>query len=352
MKQLTLERTTFGPLGFGGAGLGNLYAPVSDEVALDTTRKAVDLGVRYFDTAPHYGFGLSEKRLGAALRELDPSEQLIVSTKVGRKLVPRTDVDPTRPRQGFVTPEPYESEFDYTYDSVMRTYESSLRRLQRVRIDVLLVHDIGRHAHGDDHPRVFAEFMNGGYKALSELKSSGAIGAIGIGVNETQVCEEALAQADFDVVLLAGRYTLLEQRPLDTFLPLCERRQVRVIVGGPYNSGILATGVRNSASVKYDYAAASPEIVARAAAIEDVCERYDVPLAAAALQFPLAHPQVLSVVPGMATPGQVRHAVDYVRRAIPHELWSELRALGLIRVDAPIPALTPSTMIPTEAVRQ
>jgi len=352
MKQLSLERTTFGPLGFGGAALGNLYAPIADEEALETTRKAVDLGVRYFDTAPHYGFGLSEKRLGAALRELDPMEELIVSTKVGRKLVPRAAVDPTRPRQGFVTPEPYESEFDYTYDSVMRSYESSLRRLQRMRIDILLVHDIGRHAHGEDHARRFAEFMEGGYLALHELKSSGAIGAIGIGVNETQVCEEALAHADFDVVLLAGRYTLLEQNPLDTFLPLCRRRQVRIVVGGPYNSGILATGVRKSTTATYDYAAASPQIVERTAAIEQICDRYDVPLAAAALQFPLAHPQVLSVVPGMATPGQVRQAVDYVRRPIPHELWVELQRAGLIRPDAPIPAPPSSTLIPTEAVRQ
>jgi D-threo-aldose 1-dehydrogenase len=334
---LVLDRETFGQLGFGGAGLGNLYAPIPDEVARDATRAAVELGVRYFDTAPHYGFGLSEKRLGAALGELDAGEHLIVSTKVGRKLAPRPRVDTNVARQGFVTPEPYESEFDYTYDSVMRTYEESLRRLQRTRIDILYVHDIGRVTHGEDHPRRFAEFMNGGYRAMCELRTSGAVGAIGIGVNETQVCEEALAHADFDVVLLAGRYTLLEQGALDTFLPLCERRGVRVVVGGPYNSGILATGVRRSGAVTYNYAAAPQEIVTRAAAIESICDAHEVPLPAAALQFPLAHPQILTVVPGMGTREQVRQAADYLKRPLPQQLWADLRAAGLIRPDAPVP---------------
>ncbi|HWM67610.1 MAG TPA: aldo/keto reductase [Steroidobacteraceae bacterium] len=343
MKELTLDRATFGPLGFGSAVLGNLYAPITDEAAGDTTRKAVDLGLRYFDTAPHYGFGLSEKRLGAALRELDPREELIVSTKAGRKLVPQSRIDLSRPRQGFVTLEPYESEFDYTYDSVMRTYEDSLRRLQRERIDILYVHDIGRFAHGDSHPQRFAEFMTGGYRAMSELRSAGAVGAIGIGVNEWEVCEEALAEGDFDVVMLAGRYTLLEQQSLETFLPLCARRGVRVIVGGPYNSGILATGVGKPGAAHYNYTAAAPQIVARVAAIEAVCARHNVPLPAAALQFPLAHPQVLCVVAGLGSSDEVRKAVDYVRRPIPPGLWTELRAAGLIRPDAPVPEVSQPT---------
>jgi D-threo-aldose 1-dehydrogenase len=338
MKHLTLDRETFGSLGFGGAVLGNLYAPVPDEVARDATRAAVELGVRYFDTAPHYGFGLSEKRLGSALRELDPGTRLIVSTKVGRKLAPRTGIDTGVARQGFVTPEAYESEFDYTYDCVMRTHQESLRRLQRERIDILFVHDIGRVTHGEDHPRRFAEFMNGGYRAMHELRTSGAVGAIGIGVNETQVCEEALAHADFDVVLLAGRYTLLEQAALDTFLPLCERRGVRVVVGGPYNSGILATGVRRAGAVTYNYSAAPKEIVARAAAIESICDAHDVPLPAAALQFPLSHPQVLTVVAGMGTREQVKQAADCLTRVLPQQLWSDLRTAGLIRLDAPTPS--------------
>jgi D-threo-aldose 1-dehydrogenase len=366
MKHLTLDRATFGPLGFGSSVLGNLYAPIEDEVALNATGEAVDLGIRYFDTAPHYGFGLSEKRLGAALRELDPRQELIVSTKAGRKLVARPEVDSSRARQGFVTAEPYESEFDYTYDSVMRTYEDSLRRLQRERIDILYVHDIGRFSHGESHPQRFVEFMDGGYRAMRELRSSGAVGAIGIGVNEWQVCEEALARADFDIVLLAGRYTLLEQEALETFLPQCAQRSVRVVVGGPYNSGILATGVGKPGAAhpgaaqpaalrpgaaRYNYTAASNEIVARVAAIESICDAHEVPLAAAALQFPLAHPQVLSVVPGMGTPDQVRQAVDYVRRAIPPALWTDLRAAGLIRPDAPVPQLSQPTSLRAEAVR-
>jgi D-threo-aldose 1-dehydrogenase len=349
----TLSRDTVGRLGFGGSALGNLYAPIPDETAFAATAAAVELGVRYFDTAPHYGFGLSEKRLGAALRVLDPTEKLRVSTKVGRKLVARTGLDLTAQRQGFVSPEPFESVFDYSYDSVMRTFEGSLQRLQRMRIDILYVHDLGRFTHGEDHAVRFAEFMEGGYKAMRELQSSGAVGAIGLGVNETEVCEAALAYADFDVVLLAGRYTLLEQDPIDTFLPLCERRGIRVIIGGPYNSGILATGVRNDTTVHYNYSAASPEVVARVAAIEAICENHEVPLAAAALQFTLAHPQVLNVVAGMATPGQVRQAVDHVRRPVPDQLWTDLKAAGLIRADAPVPTTTtPSFPTRAEAITQ
>jgi len=334
MKDLTLDRATFGSLGFGAAALGNLYAPISEQAAGNAVREAVDSGFEYFDTAPHYGFGLSEKRLGAALHEQDPRGELIVSTKVGRKLAPRSNVDPGQARQGFVSTEPFESEFDYTYGSVMRTYDDSLRRLQRERVDILYVHDIGRATHGGDHPRRFAEFMQGGYRAMHELRTSGAVGAIGIGVNEWEVAEEALGHAHFDVVLLAGRYTLLEQGALDTFLPLCAKRGVRVIVGGPFNSGILATGVGN-----YNYAAASPEIVARVASIQRICASHDVPLAAAALQFPLAHPQVLCVVAGFASSDEVARAVDYERQPIPPSLWSDLRTAGLIRADAPIPIM-------------
>lgn len=339
MKDLSLDRATFGPLGFGSAVLGNLYAPISDTAARETARAAVDLGFQYFDTAPHYGFGLSEKRLGAALHELDPRQELIVSTKAGRKLAPRSGVQPGEQRQAFVSPEPFESEFDYTYDSVMRTYEDSLRRLQRERIDILYVHDIGRVTHGDDHPRRFKEFLDGGYRAMSELRASGAVGAIGMGVNEWEVCVEALSFADFDVVMLAGRYTLLEQLSLEVFLPLCAKRGVRVIVGGPYNSGILATGVRNSGGGHYNYSAAGPEIIARVAAIEAICADHNVPLPAAALQFPLAHPQVLSVVAGFGSPEEVTLADDYLRRPIPPSLWSDLRTAGLLRTDAPVPIM-------------
>jgi D-threo-aldose 1-dehydrogenase len=339
MNELTLDHSAFGPLGFGGAAIGNLYAPVSEEVAHAAVRMAVQLGIRYFDTAPHYGFGLSEKRLGEALEALDPRQELILSTKVGRKLAPvgRTDLDFTLPRQGFVTPEPYQSEFDYSYDGTLRTYESSLRRLRRRRIDILLVHDLGRLTHGEEHPRYFAEFLDGGYRAMRELRDGGAVGAIGLGVNETQVAEQALEHADFDLVLLAGRYTLLEQGALESFLPNCARRGVEVIVGGPYNSGILATGVRREDPANYNYGRAPQPVVARVAQIESVCDAHNVPLSAAAMQFPLAHPQVLTVVAGMGTPEQVVQAVDAMRTPLPSALWRDLRAGGLISPDAPVP---------------
>ncbi|HEY0686773.1 MAG TPA: aldo/keto reductase [Steroidobacter sp.] len=328
------------PMGFGGGALGNLYRAIPDDVAFATVQAALAEGVLYIDTAPHYGFGLSEKRLGAALAELDPQRRVVISTKVGRRLDPRPDADLTQVRQGFVSPEPFESVYDYSYDAVMRSYEQSRARLRR-DIDVLYVHDIGRYAHGDRHPQLFAQFMDGGYRALRELRDGGAVGAIGLGVNEWQVCEEALAHGDFDMMLLAGRYTLLEQSALQTFLPLCERRKVSIVIGGPYNSGILAhdgrNGTRRKGPLMYEYQPAPPDIVARVTAIEAVCDRHGVPLAAAALQFPLAHPQVVSVIPGMRNPDEVRGAKEWLALPIPAAFWAELRTQGLVRPDAPLP---------------
>ena len=327
-----------GRLGFGAASIGNLYRAMPDEDAADTVRAAWDAGLRYYDTAPHYGFGLSEKRVGHSLAELDPEQRATLSTKVGRRLDPvPPGSDLSVPRQAFVTPEPFESVFDYSYDAVMRSYEASCARLRRDRIDILYAHDVGRMTHGDDHPRRFAEFIEGGYRAMRELRDSGAVGAIGLGVNETQVCEEVMAVGEIDVVLLAGRYTLLEQDALETFLPLCERRGVTIVLGGPYNSGILAKGVRGGGALHYNYQPAPPEIVARVGAIEDLCAEHDVPLAAAALQLPLAHPQVVSVIPGMNSPDQVAQAVTLIETHIPQALWRDLKDRGLIRADTPIP---------------
>lgn len=327
-----------GNLAFGAASIGNLYREMSDEQARGVVEQAWKAGIRYYDTAPHYGFGLSEKRLGAALAELDPGQAAIVSTKVGRRLDPRPDADLGALRQAFVSPEPYESVFDYGYDAVMRSYEGSLRRLGRDRIDILYAHDIGSFAHGDAHARRFAEFFDGGYRAMCELRRSGAVDAIGIGVNEVAVCLEMLHADEIDLIMLAGRYTLLEQAPLDDLLPLCAARGVRLIVAGPYNSGILAKGVRQGGIIpNFNYVPAAPEIVARVGAIEDICARHGVPLAAAALQFPLAHPQIASVVPGMGSIAQVEDAVGLASVPIPRALWIELRDAKLIRDDAPIP---------------
>lgn len=326
-----------GPLAFGAASIGNLYRAVPDDQARAVVRRAWDAGVRYFDTAPHYGFGLSEKRLGAALAELDPEQSAIISTKVGRRLDPRPDADLSAVRQAFVTPEPYESVFDYSYDAVMRSHEDSLKRLRRDRVDILYAHDIGAFAHGADHPRLFAEFLEGGYRAMCELRASGAVSAIGLGVNEVAVCEEMLAAGDVDLLMLAGRYTLLEQEPLDRLLPLCAERGVRLVIAGPYNSGILAKGVRGGGVPNFNYEPAPAAIVARVGRIEDVCAAHGVPLAAAALQFPLAHPQVAAVVPGMGSVAQVDDALTLIRHPIPAGFWSDLRAAGLIRPDAPVP---------------
>ena len=333
------DQKRLGRLGFGCAALGNLFRAIGDDEAAATVRAAVDADIRYFDVAPHYGFGLAEKRLGAALAEADPGETVVISTKVGRRLDPvAPGTDLTALRQAFVTPEPYESVFDYSYDAVMRSWEASRARLRRDRIDILYVHDIGRYAHGDEHPRLFRELMDGGYRALRELRDGGAVGAIGLGVNEWQVCEEALGADDFDIFLLAGRYTLLEQGALDSFLPLCATRGVQLVIGGPYNSGILAHGVKGPGPFHYEYQPASPEIVARVAAIEAICDAHGVPLAAAALQFPLAHPQVASVIPGMNSAPRVAEAVALTRLAIPPAFWADLRSAGLIRADAPTPA--------------
>lgn len=330
--------TELGDLAFGAASIGNLYRAVPDGQAREVVERAWNAGIRYFDTAPHYGFGLSEKRLGAALAELDPAQAAIVSTKVGRRLDPRPDADLSVVRQAFVSPEPYESVFDYSYDAVMRSYESSLARLRRDRIDILYAHDIGSFAHGEAHPAVFREFLDGGYRAMRELRGSGAVGAIGLGVNETAVCVEMLGEGEIDLIMLAGRYTLLEQDPIDDLLPLCAKRGVRLVIAGPYNSGILAKGVRQGGAIpNFNYEPAPASIVERVGAIEDICARHNVPLAAAALQFPLAHPQVASVVPGMGSVRQVEDALALMAQPIPAALWAELKEAGLIRRDAPTP---------------
>lgn len=327
-----------GKLAFGAASIGNLYRAVPEEQAREVVARAWDAGVRYFDTAPHYGFGLSEKRLGDALAGLDPAQAAIISTKVGRRLDPAPGADLAAVRQAFVSPEPYESVFDYSYDAVMRSYEGSLKRLRRDRIDILYAHDIGAFAHGDAHARRFAEFMGGGYRAMLELRDSGAVGAIGLGVNEVAVCIEMLGAGEIDLIMLAGRYTLLEQDPLDDLLPLCARRGVRLVIAGPYNSGILAKGVRHGGAIpNFNYEPAPPAIIERVGAIEDICARHGVPLAAAALQFPLAHPRVASVVPGMGSVRQVDDALALMAHPVPATLWAELREADLIRRDAPVP---------------
>lgn len=330
-------RLDFGPLGFGAAAIGNLYRAIADDEAEAVVARAWAAGVRAFDTAPHYGFGLSEKRLGSALAALDPGGTAILSTKVGRSLDPVPDADLTQMRQGFVSPEPYESRFDYGYDAVMRSHEASCRRLRRDRIDILYAHDIGSFAHGRDHPALMRQFLDGGFRAMAELKAAGAVRAIGIGVNEIAVCEEMLRHADIDLILLAGRYTLLEQAPLHSLFPLCEARDVRIVLGGPFNSGILAQGVRHGGPVHYDYGPAPAAVVDRVGRIEQMCADFGIDLGAAALQFPLAHPVVDTVIPGI---GSIRHldaALAWMDQPIAAAFWQALRDQGLVDEDAPLP---------------
>jgi D-threo-aldose 1-dehydrogenase len=319
-------------LGLGTAPLGNLYRTVTDAEAAATIAAALAAGMRYADTAPYYGFGLAEKRLGAGLDGV----QAAVSTKVGRLLAPvAADALPPE-RHGFHSAEPYAPVYDYSYDGVLRSHEASLARLGVDRADILLVHDIGRRTHGEDHAARMLELTGGGLRALERLRSEGAISAFGIGVNECEVALEMLDRAPLDLILLAGRYTLLDQSALDALLPRCATGGVGVVIGGPYNSGILA-GQGPRPGARYDYAAAPPEVIERARAIEVVCARHGVALGAAALQFVLAHPAVVSVVPGLASAAEVAETIARHRTRIPMQLWAELQHEGLLRADAPVP---------------
>ena len=321
-------------IGLGCAPLGNLYAAISDDESSALTASAWEAGLRFFDTAPHYGQGLSERRVGDVLRQ-HHGEEFVLSTKAGRLLKP---AGYRELRHGFVSPMPFDIEYDYSYDGILRSFEDSLQRLGLDRVDILLMHDIGTLTHGNDNDRLFPIAMDSGYRALDQLRSEGRVSAIGLGVNEHEVCSAALNHGDWDCFLLAGRYTLLEQEPLDYFLPQCTARNCSVIIGGPFNSGILASGVQGAGSLRYDYGHAEAHIVERVRQLEKACAEFEVPLAAAALQFPLAHPAVASVIPGCATPQQIQETMDHFHREIAPEFWSLLSARGLIRADAPLPS--------------
>lgn len=334
LNQRTGKPVQLTQLGFGGAPLGNLYRKVAEADAQATLQAAWDAGIRYFDTAPQYGLGLSEQRVGAALDRFDPGA-LALSTKVGRLLMDCAPQEVTP--EAFVDVPQKRIVFDYTYDGIMRSFDDSVRRLGTDQIDILLLHDIDAGTHGDagEEEKLRELFSGGGYRALSELRDDGRIAAIGAGVNTWQICERLLHEAAFDGFLLAGRYTLLEQEPLETFLPLCQARDVGVILGGPFNSGILATGPIEGA--RYNYAPAPSDIIDRVTHIARVCAAHETALITAALQFPLAHPAVKTVIPGAATPDEVRQNVAIFETPVPTALWSDLKAEGLIRQDAPVP---------------
>lgn len=324
-------------LGFGAAPLGNLFRPLPDETAGATLAAAKRAGFGYYDTAPFYGFGLSERRLGDVLRSC---KDIVLSTKVGRLLKPVPGpVDETQVRQGYASPMPFEPVYDYSYDAVMRSYEESLQRLGLSRIDILYIHDIGRLTHGEANAARMAELTKGGgLKALEELRGAGAISGFGMGVNEVAACLEVMEHARLDAILLAGRYTLLEQTALDDLFVRCEAAGTAIVIGGPYNSGILAVGTRTGAPLYYNYEPAPADVVDKVRSIETVCDCHGVPLAAAALQFPLAHRLVASVIPGLDRPERVIHTLALYQFEIPAALWQDLRQEKLIRADAPIPS--------------
>jgi D-threo-aldose 1-dehydrogenase len=322
-------------MGFGTAPIGNLLGTVSEKDAQDTLAEAWKSGMRYFDTAPLYGAGLSETRLNHFLRG-KPRSQYVVSTKVGRLLQVSKPSERLGIGKFFDIPSRREI-YDYSYDGIMRSLEFSLERLGLDSVEILFVHDIDIFNHGtaaarDAHVETL---MMSGYKALVKLRDEKVIKAFGGGINEWEVAEILARRGEFDIFLLAGRYTLLEQKALDSFLPLCEERGIGIVLGGPYNSGILATGAKPGAV--YNYAKAPKAILDRVRRIEAVCKRHKVKLPEAALRFPLAHPCVVSVIPGGVTPQQVRLNVKTLDAKIPKALWRDLKAEGLMETMAPVP---------------
>ena len=310
-------------LSFGGAPLGAVGDRLTDADVQAIVQRAWQGGLRYFDTAPLYGHGLSEKRLGSVLREL-PRDEFVLSTKVGRLLVPEAQGERFA---GMRDAEPLAIKYDYSYDAVRRSLTSSLERLGLDRVDILLCHDIDVWTHGDAQPGILDAARNGALPALRDLREQGVVRAIGLGVNEWQVCSRVLDEMDVDCFLLAGRFTLLEQEPLAEFLPQCLQRQVSVIIGGPYNSGILATD--NPRRATYDYKPAPEHLLRKAAAIRRLCQDHGVDPRAAALQYPLRHPAVAAVIPGVWAVREVEENLALFAADIPDALWSDLAAAGL-----------------------
>ncbi len=324
---------TLTELGFGTAPLGNLYRAISDEDAHDILTLAWDSGVRYYDTAPLYGFGLSETRLNRFLRD-KPRDEYVLSTKVGRLLQPVPPAERDGQGKWFDVPNRREI-YDYSYDGVMRSFEFSLERLGVDRVEMLFAHDIDLANHGSQQvlDAKFDELMGGGHQALVELRDQGVIKAFGVGVNEWQPCQTLAERGDFDLFLLAGRYTLLEQEALESFLPLCEKRGLGIILGGAYNSGILATGPKPGAFYNYD--PAPQNIFDKVGEIQSLCQHHGVRLVDAAFQFPLHHPSVLTVIPGGQGVAEMQSNLAAAHSDIPTALWVDLKSKGLMRSDAP-----------------
>ena len=313
-------------LGLGGAPLGGNFVDLGYAQAEELIQAAKNIGIGYFDTAPWYGFGRSERVMGDVLR----GSEYILSDKVGRLLAPGPVKNPAD--FGMVDPLPFNVVYDYSYDGIMRAYEDNLQRLGLDRIDILLVHDIGEFQHGQDHMKHFKSLESGGYRAMDELRTAGLIKAIGLGVNENKVCMDALAIGDWDVFLLAGRYTLLEQTAVDKLFPACRKAGTSIICGGPFNSGVLVG--RDT----WNYAKAPKDVIDKARALGVVADEFDIPLPAAALQFPLGDEIVCSVIPGPRDKGELEQIVTWFKTPIPTEFWSTLKEKNLMEPSATVPS--------------
>jgi len=328
-RQPVLSRIS--TLAFGGAPLGNLYTAVDDVLAKAAVQRAWEGGIRHFDTAPYYGFGLSESRLGAALADA-PRDSYTLSTKVGR-LIEDASGRSGSP-DGFAV-DGLRARFDYSRAGVRRSLEASLRRLRTERIDILFLHDIGALTHGDEHPRILAQALDEALPEMARMRDEGLVGAIGIGVNEEAVCLEVMPRFPLDVIMLAGRYTLFEQAASERVMARAAADGVAVLVAGPYNSGLLGDPDRPGDT--YNYAPASAEVRERAGRLYDACHRTGADVGAAALQFPLAHPAVASVVCGLRSVAEVNTALERQKAPVPESTWAALRAEGLLAMDVPTP---------------
>jgi len=321
-------------LGFGTAPLGDLFVRLADDIAIATVERAFALGINLLDSSPLYGRGLAEHRCGTALRRV-PRRDIVVCTKVGRWMDPfQLPVDTA----GFAGGQPHRAVFDYSYDGTMRSVEQSLLRLGTDRIDLLLIHDVDVWTHGKDAiEQRFREAMEGAYVALDKLRGEGVIRGVGVGVNEADMCVRFAKAGSFDTMLLAGRYSLLEQPALTEFLPLAQQKGIGVMLGGVFNSGILATGA--VAGAKYNYRDAPPAVMNKVAEIERVCAAHNVALPTAALHFALGHPAVASLVLGGQAPQEVERNVAALSSKVPEGLWSDLKAQHLLDADAPVPSV-------------
>ncbi len=317
--------------GLGAAGLGNLYTEISDQVAQQALQAAYDNGLTYIDTAPFYGHGLSERRVGDFLAASGSRPAL--STKVGRRLVP-ADGRPV-PDNGFAAPAPFIPEFDYSAAGIRAAFDGSRQRLGVDAVDVLLLHDIGQMTHGAAHTKVLEQALHESIPEMAALKAEGRTTWIGLGVNEIEVCRQVLEHADIDVLLIAGRYTLLEHETSASFLDECHSRGVKAIIGGAFNSGLLVSS--ESETVRYNYAEAPLWAIERTAMLRAACKSFEAELPAVALQFCKAHPAVVSVVPGARTREQVQQVIRWTQSKIDPGLWPALKALGLISRNAAVP---------------